>query len=111
MNKEVIGEIGETGVEKPLFVKTIEEIIDDEFESNKRLEDMSVKENRRRAVGNTHPFKKVKEFTTEMSSEILTAFEELVEKPNDMSVIFFKNNRMTYIGIIIMFISILYNFL
>jgi hypothetical protein len=109
MNKE--GAEGAEG-EKPLFVKTIEEIINDEFESNKRLEDMTVKENRRRPVGNKNPFNKnLKEFTTEMSTEILTAFEELVEKPNDMSVIFFKNNRMTYIGIIIMFISILYNFL
>jgi hypothetical protein len=94
---------------KPLFVKTIEEIIDDEFETNKRLEEMSVKENKKNLTVNKNVFRQtLSEFITDMSSEILSAFEELVEKPNDFSVIFFKNNRMTYIGIIIILVSIIY---
>jgi hypothetical protein len=104
MNKE-----GPENDIKPLFVKTIEEIIDDEFETNKRLEEMSVKENKKNLTVNKNVFRQtLSEFITDMSSEILSAFEELVEKPNDFSVIFFKNNRMTYIGIIIILVSIIY---
>jgi hypothetical protein len=94
---------------KPLFIKTIEEIIDDEFETNRRLEEMSVKENKKNLTVNKNVFRQtLSEFITDMSSEILSSFEELVEKPNDFSVIFFKNNRMTYIGIIIILVSIIY---
>jgi L-lactate utilization protein LutC len=94
---------------KALFVKTIEEIVDDEYETNKRLEEMTIKENKKNVTYDTNIFNKsLTEIINDMSTELLSAFEELVEKPNDISVIFFKNNRLTYIGIIIMLLSSIY---
>jgi L-lactate utilization protein LutC len=94
---------------KPLFVKTIEEIIDDEYETNNRLEEMTIKENKKNVTYDTNIFKKsLTEIINDMSTELLSAFEELVEKPNDISIIFSKNNRLTYIGIMIMLLSSIY---
>lgn len=98
---------------KPLFVKTIDEIITEEVESE-RLNSMSKSANIPPKITPFH-HKTLSELSINMSSSLLSLIDDLFDKPSNSSwpsylvLIFNKNNRMTYIGIIFIIISILFN--
>lgn len=98
---------------EPLFVKTIEEIVDEE--KNERLKEMSEKANKEN-IKKDISSKTLNDISTEMSDNLLDLFDDFFKKPQKTSwidylqVILSKGNRLMYIGVLLIVISIIITF-
>jgi hypothetical protein len=97
---------------KPLFVKTVEDIITEENSKQpERLEKLSKQAN---TVLPTPLIqnKSIKQFSTDMSNSLLTLLDDLFNKPPNtpwptyLQELLTKNNRMTYIGTLFIILSL-----
>lgn len=108
---------------KPLFVKTVEEVAEEnviERTINERTERMSDEENKRMArdtESNKIKSLTVDELIKDMSSSLLSLIDELYEKPYDISwldylqQILTKGRRITYIGAVFVILSVFIMFI